>query len=68
MSLTGFTGVYCPYTGESCVNMDSPAAMTIDESIKEGARVINPEFYEDNFSCHKVGPRGEGEEGFETVS
>lgn len=27
MSLTGFTGVYCPYTGESCVNMDSPAAM-----------------------------------------
>ena len=41
-----------------------PAAMTIDESIKDGARVINPEFYQDNFYCHKVGTRGGVEEGF----
>ena len=26
-----------------------PASMTIDQSIKEGARIINPEFYQDNF-------------------
>ena len=42
-----------------------PASMTIDQSIKEGARIINPEFYQDNFYCHKVGTRGEVEEGFE---
>ena len=42
-----------------------PAAMTIDESIKEGARVIHPEFYPDNFYCHKIGTRGDLEEGFE---
>lgn len=27
MSLLDFTGVYCPYTGESNVNMDSPACL-----------------------------------------
>ena len=27
MSLLDFTGVYCPYTGESNVNVDSPACM-----------------------------------------
>jgi hypothetical protein len=27
MSLLDFTGVYCPYTGESCLNVDSPACM-----------------------------------------
>lgn len=42
-----------------------PTSMTIDQSIKEGARIINPEFYQDNFYCHKVGTRGEVEEGFE---
>lgn len=42
-----------------------PPAMSIDESLKEGARVINPEFYQDNFYCHKVGTRGDVEEGFE---
>ena len=42
-----------------------PAQMTIEESIKEGARVINPEFYKDNFYTHKVGTRGNVEEGFE---
>ena len=42
-----------------------PASMTIDQSIKEGARIINPEFYQDNFYCHKVGTRGEVEEVLE---
>ena len=41
-----------------------PAAMTIDESIKEGARVIHPEFYQDNFYCHKIGTRGDLEKRF----
>ena len=27
MSLLDFTGIYCPYTGESCVNVDSPACL-----------------------------------------
>ncbi|WP_295581162.1 DUF3810 domain-containing protein [uncultured Oscillibacter sp.] len=27
MSVIGFTGVYCPYTGESNVNIDSPACL-----------------------------------------
>ena len=28
MSLTGFTGVYYPYTGESNINMDAPGCLT----------------------------------------
>lgn len=27
MSLMGFTGVYCPFTGESSLNVDSPASL-----------------------------------------
>lgn len=42
-----------------------PAQMNIEASLKEGAQIINPEFYKDNFYCHKIGVRGDVEKGFE---
>lgn len=35
MSALDFTGVYCPYTGESNVNMDSPACMLASTAAHE---------------------------------
>lgn len=41
-----------------------PAIMTIEEAMKDDAPLINPEIYDTNCFYHKIGERGNVEEGF----
>ena len=41
-----------------------PATMTIEEAMKDGAPLINPDIYDTNCFYHKIGERGDLEEGF----
>ena len=41
-----------------------PAIMTIEEAMKEDAPLINPDVYDTNCFYHKIGERGDLEEGF----
>ncbi|KEJ92278.1 xanthine dehydrogenase family protein molybdopterin-binding subunit [Synergistes jonesii] len=42
-----------------------PAQMTIDEAMKEGAPLVNPDVYDTNCFYHKIGERGKIDDGFE---
>ena len=52
MSILDFTGVYCPYTGESNVNVDSPACMLPATAAHEMAHQRG---YASEQECHFLG-------------